>query len=229
MRRRKLLRKVLTGTAMYAAAAVPYGLSWLLAPGRPAALLALVVIGLSSPSGAEAHHVLGRPAYSLNEDSNTPPSMQAEVRVGNYLLTYMVFPAFPRPGRPGRINFYAIGMDDGTPFEGKVTFKVRVVPWYSWLGFEGHENLLGVQPADDKVFRQGFVIPEPGDYIISAEFFAEGEIYVADFPLRVGEPPVIGPIGILGGVLFVVLILASVIHRRRSMTGKIRATRSRPK
>ncbi len=36
---------------------------------------------------AAAHHVLGRPAYSLNEDSNTPPAMQAEIQIGDYLVT----------------------------------------------------------------------------------------------------------------------------------------------
>jgi hypothetical protein len=55
-------------------------------------------------SPAYAHHVLGRPSYSLNEDSNTPPSMQIETRIGNYFVTYMVYPAFPKPGEPGRIN-----------------------------------------------------------------------------------------------------------------------------
>ena len=32
------------------------------------------VFWLSSLDAAVAHHVLGRPAYSLNEDSNTPPA-----------------------------------------------------------------------------------------------------------------------------------------------------------
>jgi len=44
---------------------------------------------------AQAHHVIGRPAYNLNEDSNTPPSIQMETQIGDYFVTYMVFPAFP--------------------------------------------------------------------------------------------------------------------------------------
>ena len=63
-------------------------------------------------SPAYAHHVLGRPSYSLNEDSNTPPSMQIETRIGNYFVTYMVYPAFPKPGEPGRINLYALSIKD---------------------------------------------------------------------------------------------------------------------
>ncbi len=61
--------------------------------------LALLVpaLWLSVVDFAIAHHVLGRPNYSLNEDSNTPPSMQGEVQIGDYFVTYMAFPAFPRP------------------------------------------------------------------------------------------------------------------------------------
>ncbi|MEE9318422.1 MAG: hypothetical protein V3U48_09060, partial [Rhodospirillales bacterium] len=126
---------------------------------------------------AAAHHVLGRPAYSLNEDSNTPPSMQAETRIGDYLVTYMVFPAFPKPDQPGRINLYATRFDDGTPFQGKVTFKVRVDSWASWLGIAGKPQTLGTQPPDDNVFRQGYHFHDAGEYIISAEFQADGEPY----------------------------------------------------
>ncbi len=170
---------------------------------------------------AAAHHVLGRPAYSLNEDSNTPPAMQAETRIGDYFVTYLVFPAFPRPGSPGRINLYIARIDDGTPFQGKVIFKARA-SWLSWLGIGDDAVTLGVQPADDNVFRQGFLFHQAGDYIISAEFGAGGEPYILDFPLRIGEPMPVGPIGLIVGVVLVVLVTVNLIQRRRSMTGKIR-------
>jgi hypothetical protein len=56
---------------------------------------------------AGAHHVLGRPTYSLNEDSNTPPSMQVETQIGAYFVSYMAFPAFPKPNEAGRVSVYA--------------------------------------------------------------------------------------------------------------------------
>ncbi len=171
---------------------------------------------------ADAHHVLGRPTYSLNEDSNTPPSIQAEVQIGDYMVTYMVFPAFPRPEQPGRLNFYASRIDDGAPYQGKVTFRVRDDSWLSWLGISSKSEKLGAQLPDDNVFRQGYVFHEAGDYIISAEFQVDEVPYVIDFPLRIGEPPLVGPIGILVGVLMVTLVGVSVMQRRRSMTGKIR-------
>ena len=145
---------------------------------------------------ATAHHVLGRPAYSLNEDSNTPPAMQAEVQVGDYLVTYMVFPAFPRPEAPGRINFYATRFGDGAPYQGKVTFRVRDDSWRSWLGLGGEEKTLGVQPVDDNVFRQGFQFHRAGDYMIAAEFQAGGERHVVDLPLRIGDVSPVSPMGL---------------------------------
>lgn len=68
-------------------------------------VILFTIIIWSTPS--LAHHVLGRPAYSLNEDSTTPPSMQIETQIGSYYVTYMVFPAFPSPNQPGRVNVYA--------------------------------------------------------------------------------------------------------------------------
>ena len=191
--------------------------------GRWMALTLLTMIFWMLPVDfAAAHHVLGRPAYSLNEDSNTPSSLQAEVRIGDYLVTTMVFPAFPRPGKPGRINLYASRLDDGTPYQGEVTFKVRPDSWLSWLGLGGGWVTLGRQPADDNVFRQGYRFHGAGDYRIAAHFEADGEPYVLEFPLRIGPPPAVGPLGLIFGFGLGLILIVSVVQRRRSMTGRIR-------
>jgi hypothetical protein len=170
---------------------------------------------------AAAHHVLGRPAYSLNEDSNTPPSMQGEARIGDYLLTYMIFPAFPRPGEPGRIHLYATTIEGSEPFAGKVSFSLRAD---SWRG-TGDSVALGAQPPDDHVYRQGFQVEQAGDYMVTARFEVDGEPYVLDFPMRVGAPPMLGPLEIAAGLLLTLLVIISLIQRRRAMTGKIRSAR----
>lgn len=191
--------------------------------------VAVVALGGLSVSAevALAHHVLGRPSYSLNEDSNTPPSLQAEVQIGDYFVTYMVFPAFPKPGEPGRVNLYATRLADGKPFQGEVTFKVRDGSLQSWVGAR-HEETLGTQPVDDNVFRQGFLFQEAGEYIITAEFDAGGEPYAIDFPLRIGAPAAIGPIGLVVAAVLIVLLMISLIQRRRAMTGKLRGAQARP-
>ena len=192
-----------------------------LAVGTAGAVLVALSV-LTTP--AAAHHVLGRPSYSLNEDSNTPPAMQTEVEVGEFFVTTMVFPAFPKPGEPGRINLYAARLDDGKPFQGEVTFTVRDGSLSSWA-FGGHEDTLGTQPVDDNVFRQGFLFSDEGNYIITAVFDSCGESYAIDLPLRVGAPPSIGPLGGAVAIALFVLVIISVIQRRRAMTGKVRIVR----
>jgi len=184
--------------------------------------LLLLLALLSLP--AQAHHVLGRPAYSLNEDSNTPPSMQVETQIGDYFVTYMVFPAFPRPNQPGRINLYAKRMDNSQPFAGKITFKVRDDSWFS-----NNEETLGVQPPVDNVFRQNFEFLKQGDYIISATFEANGEPYVIDFPLRIGNPAVIGPLGITIAVIVIALVGVNLVQRKRLLRDRIRRAHAEDK
>ncbi len=166
---------------------------------------------------AWAHHVLGRPSYALNEDSNTPPALQLEVQIGDYFVTSMVFPAFPKAGKLARVNLYARHLDNGKPYGGEVRFLVRDDKW-----FADEPELLGVQPPVDNVFRQGMVFSVDGNYVISAEFEADGEPYVIDFPLRIGPPAPIGPLGFALGTIAIVLVSVSVIQRRRLLAARIR-------
>ena len=166
----------------------------------------------------QAHHVLGRPSYSLNEDSTTPPSMQVETQIGDYYVTYMAFPAFPSPNEPGRVNLYASRIDNGAPFQGKVTFKVRDDSWFS-----DKEELLGVQDVDDNVFRQGFEFNKEGNYIVRAEFESGGVPYQIDFPLRIGEPSSFGPLGIAITIILFVLFGVNIVQRKKLVQAKIRS------
>jgi hypothetical protein len=179
---------------------------------RKLLLLLLISSGLLAIN-ASAHHV----AYSLNEDSNTPPSMQVETQIGDFSINYMVFPAFPKAGERGRINLYASNLDSGESFTGTVRFKVRDDSW-----FASEEEVLGSQQPDDFVFRQGFVFSQDGDYIITAEFEANGEPYVIDFPLRVGELTAIGPLGIAVAVILLSLVGVSVLQRRKKLGSRVR-------
>lgn len=178
-----------------------------------ACLLSLATLPITS----FAHHVLGRPAYSLSEDSNTPPSMQVETRIGDYYVTYMVFPAFPQPGKPGRLNLYASRIDNGKPYNGQISFYIRDDKW-----FGAHEEKLGVQSIDDGVYRQGFVASESGKYIISAQFQENGVPYIIDFPLSIGDTSSLGPIGITIIVIVCLLLVANIVQRRRLVRSKIR-------
>ena len=185
---------------------------------KPIALL--VVVGLCCGQPAFAHHVLGRPAYSLNEDSNTPPSMAVETQIGQFFVTYMVFPAFPKANKPGRLNLYAARIDNGEAFDGQVSFFVRDDNWRdSWMSAE--EEGLGTQRIDDGVYRQGFVFKEDGSYLIRAYFEADGEPYSIDFPLQVGQASPIGAIGITVTALLSIILGANIAQGRRINRAKM--------
>ena len=183
--------------------------------------LAIALLWLGVLVSAQAHHVLGRPAYSLNEDSNTPPSMQVETQIGNYFVNYMVFPAFPRPNEPGRINFYASHIDSGQSLTSEVTFMVRDDSW-----FASAEEFLGKQLPDDRVYRQGFVFNVDGEYLITAKFEANGEPYSIDFPLRIGAPTsLLGPLALSLGVILSALVTVNIVKHRQLQRTRIRSTR----
>ena len=170
----------------------------------------VVFFSLFFLSAVEAHHVLGRPAYSLGADSNTPPSMQIETQIGEYYVTYMAFPAFPKPNQRGRVNLYASRIDNGDTFNGDVIFKVKDDSWFS-----SKEEILGTQKIDDGVYRQGFVFTKAGAYIVTAEFTSDGEPYLIDFPLQIGEPDSIGPLGITVAILIFAIVGVNITQRRR--------------
>jgi len=149
-----------------------------------------------------------------------PPSMMVETQIGDFSINYMVFPAFPKAGEKGRINLYASNLDTGESFTGTVRFKVRDDSW-----FAGEEEVLGSQLPDDYVFRQGFVFSQDGDYIITAEFESDGEPYVIDFPLRVGEAKALAPLAIAVVIILLTLVGVSLLQRRNkpgSRVGKVK-------
>ena len=166
---------------------------------------------------AQAHHVLGRPAYSLNEDSNTPPSMNIETLVGDFFVTAMVFPAFPKPEESGRINLYVTRLGSKQPLNADIEFSVRNDGW-----FNSKPEQLGAQVLDDNVYRQAFSFHQRGDYIISASFWDKGEHYIIDFPLRVGEPLPIGPLGIIVSLVLLLLIGVTMVQHKKIRRNKAR-------
>jgi hypothetical protein len=115
-------------------------------------------------------------------------------------------------------------VDSGEPLNAGVAFKVRENSWFSQ-----HTENLGAQVLDDNVYRQAFVFNHEGDYIITAEFQADGERYQIDFPLRVGEPLAIGPLGLIVAVIVILLIAVTFIKRKRLLRIRLQAARDENK
>ncbi len=179
-----------------------------------------ILLLLTSSNASYPHHVLGRPSYSLSEDSNTPPSLAIEAQIGDFYVTYMVFPAFPKSNEPGRINLYIQGIDEGDEFTGTVTYSVIDDSLFS-----DREELLGTQLIDDGVYRQGFVFKENGKYIIRAHFDSGDTPYDIDFPLQVGEQSPLQPLVAAVLALVITLLGANLIIGRRSQVAKFRMQR----
>lgn len=157
-----------------------------------------------------AHHVLGRPTYSLSENTTTPPSVQIETQIGKYFVTVMAFPAFPRANEAGRIHLYGQRIDGKGSLEVPITFKVHDDNW-----FAGNAEMLGTQSPLENIYKQAFEFNKDGDYIITADFNADGEPYTIDFPLTIGKPLPIGTIGFFASLIFIALISVNLLQRRR--------------
>lgn len=181
---------------------------------RITALLGFILVFLSI-SDVGAHHVLGRPSYSLDEDSNTPPSMQLESQIGRYFVTITVFPAFPKPGQLSLVKFYASHRDSEAAFDGIVHFSVRDDQLFG----SSPQEEIGVQkaPISEGIYSQGMVFQNEGYYILSIFFEAGGEPYTVDLPLTIGTPPSHGPVLAAVGVIGLVMILIPVAKRLRSV------------
>jgi len=168
-------------------------------------------------SSVQAHHVLGRPAYSLSEDSNTPPSLAVETQIGDFFVTYMVFPAFTKANEPGRLNLYIQGIDTDTRFNDDVSFTVVDEGFFS-----DRVEPIGIQSIDDGVYRQGFIFAEEGKYTVRAHFDHNGEPYDIDFPLRIGEPSPLQPLILSAVVLLVTLFGAYLLIGKKAQLAKFR-------
>lgn len=158
----------------------------------------------------QAHHVLGRPSYNLDEDTTTPPALELESQIAHFYVSFMAYPAIPDPHEHGRINVHISDTEQSKPYVGEVTFKARYDSY-----FKNGETLLGQQSIDDSVYRQGFVFEEPGNYIISAEFNENGKQYRVDMPLTVGEPGVMNSAALTITIVTLLLFAFSIYKRRQ--------------
>lgn len=177
----------------------------------------------------EAHHVLGRPSYSVNEDSNTPSSMQIETQIGQYTVVITVFPAFPKPGRLTVVKLYATHTKTNASFPGPVHFFVLDDVWFGGTP----EEQIGTQERpnlDGGIFKQGLAFEKEGFYIISARFEYGDEPYVIDIPVQIGSPKSFDQILIAVGVVVLVLATVALIKRakrKRRLERINRVTQSR--
>jgi hypothetical protein len=61
------------------------------------------------------------------------------------------------------------------------------------------------------VYRQGFEFKQAGNYIISAQFQADNEPYVIDFPLTIGNPGIFRSTGTFVLSMFIIAIVLLLV------------------
>ena len=159
---------------------------------------------------ALAHDVAGQPTHVLNEDPNAPPAVQVETHTGPYHVNLMASPASPKPDERGTLTLSVYRSENGQPFIGKVTFKALDNSM-----FFGKAETIGIQYIRDDVYQQSFLFKEAGDYVIRAEFEADGEMHGVGLPLTIGTPSSLGIIGAVITVLLIALVSVNLVQRRR--------------
>jgi hypothetical protein len=148
--------------------------------------------------------------------------MAVETQIGDYFVTYMVFPAFPKAGETGRINLYIKRIDRDATFDGTVNFSVMDDTWLgNW--FTERAEPIGEQIIDDGVYRQGFVFKQDGAYIVRAHFDDKEVPYDIDFPLQVGASPSLGPLGFAVASILLILLAGNLLQGRKVTNAKVLA------
>ncbi len=183
--------------------------------GRWRAALALFGMLVLGPTGVGAHHILGVPHYSYDEQYPQAPVLTYLVATGPYEVRMTGYPGRPSPGERCSFNIYIRRAGDASPFDGQVTMRVL------------RDRLIGRDPVvygpveaalEEAVYKFYPRFDEVSNYIVRVEFEADGAPWTIDLPIVVGEPG--SPWTVLGGVvaglaLFLIMVRAIRIKLRR--------------
>lgn len=179
----------------------------------------IVAFSFAVAMPAYAHHILGIPHYSYEEDYPQTPILTYLAEAGPNEVRMTGYPGRPEPGERCSLHVYIRRLDDGTPFDGTVTMTVMRDRFFR----EG-QIIYGPMEAaiEENVFKYYPEFKEEANYTIRIVYEAEGAPWIIDLPMVVGEPGspwlVLGSLA-AGVVLFLIVMRAIRIKmRRRSKT-----------
>ena len=170
-----------------------------------------------------AHHIMGIPHYSYDEQYPQTPILTYVVELGPHEVRMTGYPGIPNPGERCTLHVYIVEIDGGAPFVGDVTltaFRDRLLAQ--------DEAIYGPARAEleERVYKFYPEFEHEANYYRRLEYEAEGVPWIIDLPMVVGEPgsPWLTVGLVVGGmVLFVVVIRAIGIKRRRAARRSARA------
>lgn len=182
---------------------------------RRIASFALGLLLLFAPTAANAHHILGVPHYSYDEDYPQTPVLTYRVDAGEYDVKMTGYPGKVEPGQRCSLHLYIHHRVSGKLFDAPVTMTVTRDRL-----FMTDPVIYGPMPArlDERIYKFHPHFEDEGEYRVMVEFEAAGAPWSIEMPLVVGEPrsPIVAlGVSAWGLGLFVLVVRAIKIKRNR--------------
>ncbi len=179
--------------------------------------LALALL-LGSAAPASAHHILGIPHYSYEEDYPQTPVLTFAVEAGPYDVKVTGYPGELEAGDQCSLYVYVKDRESGLPYDGEVTALVRRKGMLT-----AGEVIYGpiTVALDESVYKFYPRFEREAEYMAEVSFGEAGHPWIIDLPMVVGEPsspwaPIVGAAG--AALVFAVGLRAALIKRRRRLS-----------
>jgi len=180
-----------------------------------ATILTLLVIVLSTPTVASAHHILGLPHYSYKENYPQVPVLEYPATTGPYEVLLQCYPGEPVPGERTNLAFYIKDAASGETYDRQI--GVRVLQTFTF-----GNNLDVLPPTEvsqfDGLHKISTTFPEDGEYVVELTMQVEGQTEVIPFPVVAGDPSATMSIVIaiaFGLLVFLIVVRAIKIKAKR--------------
>jgi Pyruvate/2-oxoacid:ferredoxin oxidoreductase delta subunit len=183
--------------------------------GRPlpvagSLLLAAALVFGAAPV-AHAHHIMGIPHYSYDENYPQAPVLKLVETVGSLELQLTSFPGNPQPGDRTEIHVYVVTSTSRRLYTQPLTATIYRV------GLLGREEVFRKKTTLlENVFKFYPTFVDEGNYEVTLSFADETGTSTLTFPMVVGEPgspwATLGTY--LGGLLFFLLVVRSIRIKR---------------
>ena len=171
---------------------------------------------------AAAHHILGVPHYAYDEQYPQTPVLTYKADLHDYQIEMTAFPGKPEPGERTSIHVYIRNTHTGEVHDDTVTLTIT------------RDRLLLAEPVvygpieaqlEESMYKFFPNFDREGNYSLELAFEVEGDHWVIELPMQVGEPG--SPWAALaGGGVALVALLAIVravrIKRARAAKATIR-------
>ncbi len=195
-------------------------------PARPLPVVGMLLLAGALVFGiapaAHAHHIMGIPHYSYDENYPQAPVLKLVETVGSWEFQLTSFPGNPEPGDRTELHIYVLQTTSGKVYDKPLAVTIHRV------GALGREEIYSKETnVLENVFKFYPTYKDEGNYEVTLAFADETGTSTLTFPMVVGEPgsPWAALGGYMGGLFFFVLVIRAIrIKRRRKFDRKVVAS-----